>query len=158
MSDLDTKQAIIDAVQRHGCLSKTELCHVTGRGWGNICYHLYDLEAVHEVEVERNGRYTCILNPRLDSETRGAALALQDARRVEVASGLCPSGEVTITDLAERMGKSRKFIRTHLLPLVDSGLVDQRGQRPHRYRAKDTKWSIVTSILKRRRSPPREDA
>ncbi len=158
MSDLDTKQAIIDAVQRHGCLSKTELCDATGRGWGNIGHHVKDLEAVHEVDVERNGRYTCILDPTLDSETRQAALALQDARRVEVASALRPSDEVTITDLEERMGKSRKFIRTHLRPLVDSGLVDQHGQRPHRYRAKDTKWSVVTAVLKRRRVPPKEDA
>lgn len=114
------------AVRENPGIHKSELCRVTGLGWGTVGYQLGRLRASGRISgLSVNGRF--VVFPSTIQLSDG--LAIQALRRPPARIALtelqgAPRG---LTELAKEGDVSRKVMRRHLRSLVDAGLVT-RGE------------------------------
>lgn len=133
-----TRSAILDALEARGGAHKSELCRMTGRGWGTIGHHVYVMVRDGRVETEVHGRKLWVFRPTMTRAERDWLIATSNPQRnrlLDVIRGVKPSS--TISELSQEMATSKKIVRTHLGHLRRAGAVGKLSGNPPRYVARE---------------------
>lgn len=125
-----TRERLLGIIREHRGVHKSELCRLTGHGWGNVGHHVQVLERQGLIETETHGRLLWIFDRNVNQRDRAMTVALQPspARRILQALGLQP--KATIRSLSEELAVSRKVIRHHLSVLKRVEAVEEAEGRP----------------------------
>ena len=137
MDDLpgeESRKAIFRALrERNGGAHKRELCRLTGKGWGTISHHVYNLATTGQVVTEVHGRHYWVFLPELTQGQRHWLVATRTPTRKRLLDYLRAGPPKTINALSEEMAMSRKVIRNHLQHLQRYGAVEATEGYPPKY-------------------------
>jgi predicted transcriptional regulator len=129
-----SRRAILAALrERQGGSHKKELCRLTGRGWGTVGHHVYNLAKAGVVATEVHGRQLWVFLPELSQVERHWLVATRTPQRKRVLDYILTGQPKTINLLSDEMAMSRKVIRTHLQHLQRYGVVKSTDDYPPKY-------------------------
>jgi DNA-binding transcriptional ArsR family regulator len=126
-----SRQMILEAVLSHPGINRSQVCRLTGLGWGNVAHHVRTMKRDGELQVMRIGRAEHHFAPETRVHVLPILAVLAEDGPLEVLASMQPRAGHRIQELAEALGQSRKTVRRHLRALTSLGLVtESRHYRP----------------------------
>jgi predicted transcriptional regulator len=119
-----TRQVILNLLQQHPGLHKSELARALGLGWGTISYHLQVLCQTGAVQQMRRGRRLRLFPGGMDEKQMRLLCAMRQDVQNDILKALTFSPGAAAESLADELGLSRRLIRRHLASLEEDGIVD----------------------------------
>ena len=136
MSDRDPSApriAILAILQQRKGVHKSELCRLTGKGWGTISHHVYVLIKAGQIITEVHGRLLWVFLPDVPKTERDWIVATHVPDRLRILDRILGQRGTTIEALSSEMAVSKKVIRTHLSHLRRVGAVSRSRDHPQKY-------------------------
>lgn len=144
-----TRQLVLELLERHRGLHKSELCRLSGRGWGTVGHHVHALMRERLAEVEAHGRLTWVFLPRVARHERAWLVAAQVGSRRTILEALLGAPADTVSGLSRRTDLPAKAVRKHLHSLQHLGVVHRTGG----IAAYASAWSLAPGLATNRAAP-----
>ena len=139
----ETRARIKRAIRVYPGITKSELCRVTGLGWGTISHHVRRLAAGGEILAGRRGHRLFFYPPNLASRFMFQVRLLRQPTPARIIDALRERPR-TAAALSADLSLARSTIRRYLLEMEAEGLV-----RP----APDSGYEL-THLLRLDHGPP----
>lgn len=136
MSDREvstSRLAILGILEQRKGVHKSELCRLTGKGWGTISHHVYVLVKNGQIVTEVHGRLLWVFLPETTAAERDWIVATGVPDRLRILDRIRGQQGATIEALSTEMAVSKKVIRTHLSHLRRVGAVSRSKNQPEKY-------------------------
>lgn len=128
-----SRSAILAIVRQRKGVHKSEICRLTGKGWGTISHHVYVLIKAGQIITEVHGRLLWVFLPDIPKTERDWIVATHIPDRLRLLDRILGHRGATIEALSTEMAVSKKVIRTHLSHLRRIGAVSRSKDYPPKY-------------------------
>jgi predicted transcriptional regulator len=132
-----SRSAILAILRQRKGVHKSELCRLTGKGWGTISHHVYVLIEAGQIITEVHGRQLWVFLPDIPETERDWIVATHVPDRLRILDRILGHRGATIEALSGEMAVSKKVIRTHLSHLRRIGAVSRSKDHPPKYEPAD---------------------
>ncbi|HJQ93673.1 MAG TPA: winged helix-turn-helix transcriptional regulator [Candidatus Thermoplasmatota archaeon] len=146
MKEPGTRERIVAIIERDPGINKSGLCERSGLAWGTIHYHLKILQREGRIQVLATAWEALHFVAGLPPVEMAWITALREAQRQELAERIGQAGGLRASELARRLGWSRKVIGRHLTALGRAGVVEKRGERQAVYNLREGLSSVLARM------------
>lgn len=124
-----TRDRLVRIIQEEPGINKSGLCERSGLAWGTIHYHVRLLRRDGRIQVMETPWEALHFAAGLAPQEMAWTAALRESQRLELAESIGAAAGLRASELARRLGWSRKVIGRHLTVLGKAGVLEKRGQR-----------------------------
>lgn len=146
MTGPGTRERIVAIIEQDPGINKSGLCERSGLAWGTIHYHLGILQRERRIQVLATPWEALHFAAGLDPVEMAWIAALRETQRRELAERIGQAGGLRASELARRLGWSRKVIGRHLTALGRAGVLEKRGERQAVYNLREGPSGVLARL------------